>query len=88
MSQYLCRIFPHKIAKLKREKYEQLVAKSPQTYFIEKKKPKKESVDIRLIQTLNKLRKKVLSEAGNKSTRLAAIDRVIDRNVQIPPNNC
>ena len=40
MSQYLCRIFPHKIAKLKREKYEQLVAKSPQTYFIEKKKPK------------------------------------------------
>tara|TARA_R110002051_G_scaffold167577_1_gene238196 strand:+ start:1584 stop:3461 length:1878 start_codon:yes stop_codon:yes gene_type:complete len=55
---------------------------------VEKKKPKKESVDIRLIQTLNKLRKKVLSEAGNKSTRLAAIDRVIDRNVQIPPNNC
>ena len=38
MSHYFCRIFPHKIAKLKREKYEKLVAKSPQTYFVEEKK--------------------------------------------------
>ena len=37
----MLRVFPHKIAKLKRERYESLIAKSPQTYFVEpKKKPR------------------------------------------------
>jgi hypothetical protein len=54
---------------------------------VEKAKPKKEGVDLRISQTLNKLRKQILSESGDKSTRVSAIDRVIARNTQNRSNN-
>ena len=50
-------------------------------------KGKKESIDPLIASTLTRLKKKVISESGAKSKRLEALDRVITRNVQNPPNN-
>lgn len=54
---------------------------------VEKAKPKKESVDLKLAATLNKLKQRILNESGDKRSKLAAIDRIISRNVQNPQNN-
>tara|TARA_R110002074_G_scaffold19670_3_gene62444 strand:- start:726 stop:2603 length:1878 start_codon:yes stop_codon:yes gene_type:complete len=54
---------------------------------VEKAKPKKEEIDTKLVQTLNKLKQKIIAESGSKSPRIATIDRMITRNVQNPPIN-
>ena len=54
---------------------------------VEKAKPKKEDVTSRLNTTLNTLRQQIVAESGDKRTRIAAIDRVIARNIENPPNN-
>jgi hypothetical protein len=45
------------------------------------KKQKNEGVDHRLVYTLNKLKRKIISESGDTDTKLASIERVIHRNV-------
>ena len=54
---------------------------------VEKKKVKKESVDLKIANTLNKLKKRVLAEEGGSATKLASIDRIISRNRGNRQNN-
>jgi hypothetical protein len=51
---------------------------------VEKKKPKKESIDHDLVKTLTKLKRKILTESGEGSSKIASIDRIISRNVENP----
>ena len=51
---------------------------------LQKMKPssKKEEVDIRLINTLHKVKQKIIQENTGNRERLASIDRVITRNIK------
>ena len=48
------------------------------------KELQKESIDHKIVDTLNRLKKRVIQESGNKSAKLASIERIIDRNVKNP----
>ena len=52
-----------------------------------KPEPKKEAIDYHLSKTLNKLRRKIISESGEDSKKLKALERVMNRNVENTPNN-
>ena len=45
---------------------------------------KKESVDLRIRGTLNKLKRKIITESGDTASRLLSVERVIKRNGKKP----
>ena len=45
---------------------------------------KKESVDLRIRGTLNKLKRKIITESGDTASRLLSVERVIKRNCKKP----
>jgi len=45
---------------------------------VEKKKPKKEEKNIR---TLNRLKKYIIQESGDRNGKISSIDRIINRNI-------
>jgi hypothetical protein len=48
------------------------------------KELQKESIDTRIVDTLSRLKKRVIQASGNKSAKLASIERIIARNVENP----